>query len=86
MITFSLSADALSGALSEAKSSLNEGALTSMTKQGFDPEFMTRTKRAMIASANTALDYKTKNPKLSDNEVLTYVIAHLEEILRELQG
>ncbi|HIG95725.1 TPA: hypothetical protein HA249_02425 [Candidatus Woesearchaeota archaeon] len=46
---------------------------------------MSRTKRAMISAANTALDYKTKNPKLSDNEVLTYVIAHLEKILRELQ-
>lgn len=56
-----------------------------MAKQGFDPAFMTRTKQAMISAANTALDYKTKNPKLSDNEVLNYIVTHLDEILKELQ-
>ena len=78
MITFSLSADAWSIFVLIG--------VERIAKSTFDPEFMSRTKRAMISAANTALDYKTKNPKLSDNEVLTYVIAHLEEILRELQG
>ncbi len=41
-------------------------------------------KQAMLSAAAKALDYKAKNPKLSDNDVIAYMLKSLDEVLKEV--
>ena len=43
------------------------------------------TKQAMLSAANKALVHKARNPTLSDNEILTHIMSHLDRILAEVK-
>ena len=49
-----------------------------MARKDEDPH---RTKAAMMASAHYALEYRQKNPKASDSDVLEFVMKNLDSIL-----
>lgn len=43
------------------------------------------TKQAMLSAANKALVHKSRNPTLSDNDVLTHIMSNLDRILQEVK-
>ena len=42
-------------------------------------------KSAMIAAVSAALKYKQKNPNATDDELISYVVSHANEIISDLE-
>jgi len=42
-------------------------------------------KSAMIAAVSAAFKYKQKNPNATDDEMLSYIVEHANEIISELE-
>lgn len=42
-------------------------------------------KSAMIAAVSAALKYKQKNPHAEDDEIISYVVGHANEIISDLE-
>jgi len=55
----------------------NKGGMTKMTEKNIKP--------AMIAAVSAALKYKEKNPKATDQEIISYIVKNANEIIGNLE-
>jgi len=51
--------------------------MTKMTEKNIKP--------AMIAAVSAALKYKEKNPKATDQEIISYIVKNANEIIGNLE-